>query len=146
MHRDIKPDNFLVVSLGENVDVNCKLTDFGSARNVNMLMTNMTFTKGIGTPVYMSPEILARQHYKTPADIYSFAITMFEVLGWQECYPRRLFKFPWKIAEFVSGGKRREKIDELTDQQYDLITKCWCQEPRERLKINEILSTLETFK
>ena len=72
LHRDIKPDNFLVVSLDMNVKVNCKLTDFGSSRNINMLMTNMTFTKGIGSPSYMAPEILNREHYKKAADVYSF--------------------------------------------------------------------------
>ena len=50
-----------VVSLEKNVKVNCKLTDFGASRNINMLNTNMTFTKGVGTPVYMSPEILNKQ-------------------------------------------------------------------------------------
>ena len=44
MHRDIKPDNVLVFSLNEELTVNGKLTDFGSNRNVHMLMTNMTFT------------------------------------------------------------------------------------------------------
>ena len=47
MHRDIKPDNVLVFSLDEELTVNGKLTDFGSSRNINMLRTNMTFTKGV---------------------------------------------------------------------------------------------------
>ncbi|ELP92422.1 protein serine/threonine kinase, putative, partial [Entamoeba invadens IP1] len=50
-------------------------------------MTNMTFTKGIGTPVYMAPEVLNQEYYKKPADIYSFAITMYETFGWCEAYP-----------------------------------------------------------
>ena len=45
MHRDIKPDNVLVFALNEELTVNGKLTDFGSNRNVHMLMTNVTFTK-----------------------------------------------------------------------------------------------------
>ncbi|KAL7720188.1 Tyrosine protein kinase TXK [Entamoeba marina] len=61
LHRDIKPDNVLVTSLSNNILVNAKLTDFGSSRNVNMLMTNMTFTKGIGTPIYMAPEVLRQK-------------------------------------------------------------------------------------
>ena len=50
MHRDIKQNNVLVFSLDEVLTVNGKLTDFGSSRNINPLMTNMTFTKGVGTP------------------------------------------------------------------------------------------------
>ncbi|KAL7715573.1 Protein serine/threonine kinase [Entamoeba marina] len=57
LHRDIKPDNFLVLSLDTNVEVNSKLTDFGASRNINMLMTNMIFTKGVETPTYSSHEI-----------------------------------------------------------------------------------------
>ena len=87
LHRDIKPDNFLIFDI-QNTDnsiINAKLTDFGSSRNINMMMTNMTFTKGIGTPTYMSPEILNRQHYKKPSDIFSFSITMYEVMKWESC-------------------------------------------------------------
>ena len=47
LHRDIKPDNVLVFSLDEELDVDGKLTDFGSSRNINILMTNMTFTNGV---------------------------------------------------------------------------------------------------
>ncbi|ELP85509.1 protein kinase, putative, partial [Entamoeba invadens IP1] len=68
LHRDIKPDNILVISLDLNEKVNGKLTDFGSSRNINLLMTNMTFTKGIGTPTYMAPEILMKEKYKKNAD------------------------------------------------------------------------------
>ena len=143
LHRDIKPDNMLIISLEDNMNVNAKLTDFGSARNVNLLITNMTFTKGIGTPVYMAPEVLDQQHYKKPADIYSFAITMFECFGWEECYPKSEFKFPWKIAEFVSSGHRMRKKHEISDDEYDLIEKCWCQNPNDRLEIKEIIKKLE---
>ena len=72
--------------------INSKLTDFGSSRNVNLMMTNMTFTKGIGTPTYMSPEILNKDHYKKPSDIYSFSITTYEVMKWGEVYPKSQFK------------------------------------------------------
>ena len=51
LHRDIKPHNILVFSLDDIITVNGKLTDFGSSRNINMGTTEMTFTKGIGTPV-----------------------------------------------------------------------------------------------
>ncbi|ELP90340.1 protein serine/threonine kinase, putative [Entamoeba invadens IP1] len=73
LHRDIKPDDILGVSIDTLDKLNSKLTDFGSSRNVNMLMTNMTFTKRIGTPVYMAPEVLQQEKYKKSADVYSEA-------------------------------------------------------------------------
>ncbi|EKE39900.1 tyrosine kinase, putative [Entamoeba nuttalli P19] len=143
LHRDIKPDNFLVVSLDENEQVNCKLTDFGASRNINMMMTNMTFTKGIGTPVYMAPEILNKIRYKQSADIYSFAITMYECFGWCAAYPKSQFQFPWSIADFVTQGNRRTKAEAMTSEQYDLIDQCWKQNPDERIPIDVVVSKLE---
>ncbi|ELP83547.1 protein serine/threonine kinase, putative, partial [Entamoeba invadens IP1] len=116
LHRDIKPDNILVFSFDEKIGVNAKLTDFGSSRNINLLMTNMTFTKGIGTPVYMAPEILEQKKYKTPADIYSFGVTLYQCLIWNEMYTKDQFPNPWNIAEFVIAGNRLKKEGEMTDQ------------------------------
>ena len=144
LHRDIKPDNFLVISLEKGMKVNAKLTDFGSSRNINLLMTNLTFTKGIGTPKYMAPEVLNREHYKKPTDIYSFAITMYEVFSWSEAYPKQNFRFAWDIAEFVGNGKRLQKSKLMTDFHYNLINQSWCQNPKERLRIEDIVSLLET--
>ena len=141
LHRDIKPDNFLVITLEENVNVNAKLTDFGSSRNVNMMMTNMTFTKGVGTPKYMAPEVLRKSHYKMPADIFAFAVTMYEVFGWISAYPKSDFKFPWKIAEYITNGNRLP-LDHLTPQLANIIESSWNQEPSERLTINEIVEHL----
>ena len=59
--RDIKPDNVFVFAFDAGASVSPKLTDFGSSRNDNLLMSNMTFTKGVGTPTNMAPEILKRR-------------------------------------------------------------------------------------
>ena len=82
LHRDIKPDNVLVFSFDEIIVANGKLTDFGSSLNVNLLMTNMTFTKGIGTPVYMAPEVFNKAKYKKAADVFSFGVMMYECFVW----------------------------------------------------------------
>ena len=146
LHRDIKPDNFLVLSLDDNVVINAKLTDFGSARNVNMMMTNMTFTKGIGTPKFMAPEVLNKEKYKMPADIYSFAITMLEVMIWKDAFPKNKFSFAWNIADFVASGKRPDTINQVTNPELNnLIQMCWLQNPKERLTIDFVVSLLETF-
>ncbi|ELP88794.1 protein serine/threonine kinase, putative [Entamoeba invadens IP1] len=158
LHRDIKPDNILIFSLEYNTNdsINCvksenenneivngKLTDFGSSRNVNMLMTNMTFTKGIGTPTYMAPEVLNQKKYKRSADIFSFGVTMFEIFGWKEAYPKDIFKYPWRIAEFVNSGNRMDKPENMPNMLYITIEKCWCQDQKERLSIKDVIFALK---
>ncbi|GAB1223499.1 hypothetical protein ENUP19_0149G0037 [Entamoeba nuttalli] len=143
LHRDIKPDNFLVVSLDDNIEVNCKLTDFGSARNINMMMTNMTFTKGIGTPKYMAPEVLNREHYKMESDIYSFSITMLQIITWQDPFPKTLYPHPWDIADTITTGNRPNIIQEVEEGIKEIIEKSWEQEPKERITIDEIVRMLE---
>ncbi|ELP92368.1 protein serine/threonine kinase, putative [Entamoeba invadens IP1] len=145
VHRDIKPDNLLVFSLDLNDTVNAKLTDFGSARNINLLMTNMTFTKGIGTPTYMAPEVLEQEKYKKSADIYSFGITFYETLKWGEAYDKKEFKFPWKIAEFVISGKRLDKKENMSENHFKLIQNCWSQRPNDRPNIDEVVKKLEAI-
>ena len=110
-----------------------------------MLMTNMTFSKGIGTPIYMSPEVLNKEHYKKPSDIYSFSITIYECMKWGEAYPKEIFPHEWDIANFIIKGKRLEKPKRMRNDIYSLISECWKQEPKERLEITQIVSKLESF-
>ncbi|ELP85534.1 protein serine/threonine kinase, putative [Entamoeba invadens IP1] len=145
LHRDIKPDNVLVFSLNVDEKVNGKLTDFGSSRNINLMMTNMTFTKGIGTPVYMAPEVLNKEKYTKGADIFSFGVTMYETFGWCEAYDKTEFKFPWKIAEFVINRNRLPKKEMMSDKQYELIDKCWKHENKERPTISKVLDALKVI-
>ncbi|ELP90949.1 serine/threonine protein kinase HT1, putative [Entamoeba invadens IP1] len=145
VHRDIKPDNLLIFSLDLGTTINAKMTDFGSARNINMLMTNMTFTKGIGTPKYMSPEVLNKEKYKMPSDIFSFAISMYECFTWKEPYPKENFKFAWSIADFVASGKHLAQVDCLDDTIYSLLNKMWCFDGKDRFKIDEVVEDLQMY-
>ncbi|ELP86262.1 protein serine/threonine kinase, putative [Entamoeba invadens IP1] len=142
LHRDIKPDNMLVLIVDANVRVNAKLTDFGSARNINLMMTNMTFTKGVGTPSFMAPEVLNKKRYKTAADVFSFGVTMYSVMIWDDPYPKELFSYPWIVATFIAEGKRRPKAN-LPDRMYNLISQCWTEDVNARLKIEEVVEKLE---
>ncbi|ELP91000.1 protein serine/threonine kinase, putative [Entamoeba invadens IP1] len=142
LHRDIKPDNLLIFSIESGVESNAKLTDFGASRNINMLMTNMTFTKGVGTPKYMAPEVLNKEKYKTPSDVYSFAITMYECFAWKRAFSKKSFKYAWDIADFVTTGKRLERPDYISVDRYNLIDLCWKHKENERPLMNEVVEKL----
>lgn len=107
------------------------------------ISTNMTFTKGVGSPAYMAPEVLNRQKYKKAADVFSFAIIMLEVVVWSDAYPKKLFPFPWRIADKVANGERTESIENVDDEKMkQLIIDCWKHEPLERLTMDGIVQRL----
>jgi serine/threonine protein kinase len=78
VHRDVKPDNFLV-----NAACELRLIDFALARRVQSdnFLNRLFRRKGNvqGTRSYMSPEQILGQPLDGRADIYSFAATMYEL-------------------------------------------------------------------
>jgi eukaryotic-like serine/threonine-protein kinase len=78
VHRDVKPDNFLVNSSGD-----VKLIDFALAtrRKTGLARLLAGKSKIQGTRSYMSPEQIRGQPLDERADIYSFGCMVFELLG-----------------------------------------------------------------
>lgn len=73
VHRDIKPRNILVGQLGVT-----KVTDFGTAR---ILGANHTQTGTmLGTPAYMSPEMVRGQAVDPRSDLFSVGVVLYETL------------------------------------------------------------------
>lgn len=72
VHRDIKPDNIMVSSVGKFM-----LTDFGIARYLD----DETTMTGIGSKPYMAPEVANYQKSDHTVDIYSLGLVMYEALN-----------------------------------------------------------------
>ncbi|MCB0355095.1 MAG: protein kinase, partial [Bdellovibrionales bacterium] len=76
LHRDIKPDNLLVVD-----QQNIRLGDFGVAILPGEVSSLEELQRGVGTMSYMSPEVLSGAPYDRRSDIYALAVTMYEMLS-----------------------------------------------------------------
>eukprot|EP00727_Mastigamoeba_balamuthi_P011349 m51a1_g6837 putative tyrosine protein (986) ;mRNA; f:59376-63467 len=133
LHRDLKPDNLLVFSFSIDAPVVCKLTDFGTTRTVSENVSR-SFTKGIGTPVYMAPEILSEEEtavYTLPADVFSFAILLHELYTEMEPYSKMGFKHAWGDTALVFG--KAECTDSDCPPELALLIKsCWEHDPEKR--------------
>jgi serine/threonine protein kinase len=95
IYRDVKPDNLLISS-----HPRIKLADFG---NVHFLPDNESVIRGLeGTLSYMSPEMRMGRFYNTKTDIWSFGITMLNILfGNDTTFPNFDAAGPWAARKFA---------------------------------------------
>lgn len=83
VHRDIKPDNVLLAQ-GEDGRTDdpgaaVRVVDFGIARVIDERRRSTTAI--IGTPEYMSPELVTVGEAGPPSDVYASGILLYELLA-----------------------------------------------------------------
>jgi serine/threonine-protein kinase len=77
VHRDIKPQNIMVLDASDDI----KLMDFGIARLRDANRPSLTRVGTMmGTPEYMSPEQIEGQDVTDKTDLYSFGVVFYEML------------------------------------------------------------------
>ncbi len=142
LHRDIKADNVLIASTDVNAQNMIRLSDFGSARRFAEDKME-TYTRNVGTPIYMAPEILQKKRYSKEADIYSFGILLWVIITQKE--PYTAFNHVWDVTKFVIDGNR-EVIPAGCPADYaELITGCWDPDPQKRLTLDVIIARLNVM-
>ncbi|KAG9410347.1 hypothetical protein AC1031_018381 [Aphanomyces cochlioides] len=141
LHRDIKPANFL---LGANNRV--KLTDFGESRSMASGKSADSQMTMRGTVDYMAPEVIegkaGKAHYTQTADIYSLAITLWDVL-----HPNQE-KFPaggnhLNVYKMVVEGQRPPIDPEIHPTLHELLENAWHADATFRPAAKVIVATLE---
>jgi len=130
VHRDVKPENVMIDTLGEPF-----LMDFGLARRFDTGSQFMTTTGAIaGTPVYMSPEQASGDgaHVGPASDVFSFGATAYYVftrsIPFPGASPEEVFR---KIAE-VPPTPPRDLNPRLPERLESVILKAMNKRPEQR--------------
>ncbi|KAL0714048.1 hypothetical protein Bca4012_021026 [Brassica carinata] len=139
IHRDLKPKNVLVTSDMTHV----KLADFGLAREET---TSCCMTCEAGTYRWMAPEVLGHDlrigdtlHYDHKADVYSFAIVLWELITNKQPF----CGIPQVVVPYhVSKKKLRPSLMDIPGELVGIIASCWAEDPNARPEFKEITITL----
>lgn len=136
IHRDMKAGNILLTENGQ-----VKLADFGvSAKNSSPIQRRYSF---IGTPYWMSPEIIAcetdkEMSYDFKTDIWSLGVTCIELAEKEpphnELNPNRVMM---KIRK--SDSPKLKNPSHWSKNFQEFLTKCLNKNPDERLTARELL-------
>lgn len=94
LHLDLKASNVFV-------DENCypKLADFGMSEDLKNkidFLNNKNNSIVRGTPTHIAPEILLNSEYTKAADVYAFALTVFEIMTNEKPFKNVRSSYSWK--------------------------------------------------
>ena len=144
--RDLKAANVLLWTLDPASLCHCKVTDFGIATHMAPVGA-----RGLqGTKGFIAPEVLhigkrkQRSVYDHKADIFSFGMFLYQIIARRHPYHDIP---PHRIDVSVETGERPKLQDvDVASAGYHYLTmlmkKCWEDNPKNRLKTEEIIKTV----
>lgn len=154
VHRDLKSLNLLLASVVSGTeDMPCtKISDFGLSRHLPPDKSEASMlTGGLGTCLWMAPEVLSGAEYSEKVDVYAYGIFLFELICRQVPFaldgaPVGAGLEPILIALSVSRGGRPD-LQHLPascpDGLRTIMEQCWAQNPAVRPAFG---ATLEYLK
>jgi len=144
LHRDIKPDN-----VGFDANGTVKVFDFDVARSIpgakpnEDLDTDATFkfTRRVGSPRYMAPEVARGEAYNLKADVYSFGLLLHELITLEKPYDDISNE---DHDDLVFIYHVRPVIPKyLPGRSKELLEKCWSPNIARRPNMIEVCSVLD---
>mmetsp|Transcript_2511 Transcript_2511/g.3695 ORF Transcript_2511/g.3695 Transcript_2511/m.3695 type:complete len:354 (-) Transcript_2511:86-1147(-) len=133
VHRDLKPENLLMLSYSNDYQV--KIADFGFARSVK----NGVCTEYIGTPGYAAPEVVRKNAYSLPADVWSLGVIFFILLsGHAPFHDPNLHRLNRKIKTGIYAFNP-EDWSTVSDEAKDLVKRMLTVDQMKRITAKEAL-------
>jgi len=138
IHRDIAARNLLV---DENYRV--RVADFGFARIKEMNRSKGYTSQHIGPIKWMAPEAMRFKCFSEMSDVYSFGITLIEILAGRS---------PWPdvdnldVVFRVCNGERLSLPDEFDESLRNMVHQCQSMDVTARLSMQNVYAALITHR
>ncbi|XP_065054819.1 calcium/calmodulin-dependent protein kinase type II delta chain-like isoform X1 [Rhopilema esculentum] len=135
VHRDLKPENLLLASKEKGAVV--KLADFGLAVEVDG--EKYSWHGFAGTPGYLSPEVLRKEPYGKPVDMWACGVILYILLVgyppfWDEDQHRLYAQIKAGAYDYPSP-----EWDTVTQEAKDLINRLLTIDSKRRINASEAL-------
>jgi len=135
VHRDLKPENLLLASKSKGAAV--KLADFGLA--IEVQGDQQAWFGFAGTPGYLSPEVLKKEPYGKPVDIWACGVILYILLVgyppfWDEDQHRLYAQIKAGAYDYPSP-----EWDTVTPEAKNLINQMLTVNPAKRIRAEEAL-------
>jgi ABC-type transport system substrate-binding protein len=143
VHRDIKPDNIMVLRDEDGLRV--RVMDFGVARIASEERITKTGTI-IGTPAYLSPEQVAAKNVDSRSDIYSLGVVLYECAVGQPPFTGDIQSILYRIVnEFPQPPRSVGASIDLELEQ--LILDCLAKDPAKRpQRASDVAAALRRYR
>ncbi|XP_063066023.1 calcium/calmodulin-dependent protein kinase type II subunit beta isoform X11 [Engraulis encrasicolus] len=135
VHRDLKPENLLLASKCKNAAV--KLADFGLA--IEVQGDQQAWFGFAGTPGYLSPEVLRKEAYGKPVDIWACGVILYILLVG---YPPFWDEDQHKLYQQIKAGAYdfpSPEWDTVTPEAKNLINQMLTINPTKRITADQAL-------
>ncbi|XP_073478251.1 calcium/calmodulin-dependent protein kinase type II subunit beta isoform X25 [Aquarana catesbeiana] len=135
VHRDLKPENLLLASKCKGAAV--KLADFGLA--IEVQGEQQAWFGFAGTPGYLSPEVLRKEAYGKPVDIWACGVILYILLVG---YPPFWDEDQHKLYQQIKAGAYdfpSPEWDTVTPEAKNLINQMLTINPGKRISAHEAL-------
>ncbi|XP_078360153.1 calcium/calmodulin-dependent protein kinase type II delta chain-like isoform X2 [Oculina patagonica] len=135
VHRDLKPENLLLASKEKGAAV--KLADFGLAIEVDG--DKQGWYGFAGTPGYLSPEVLKKEPYGRPVDLWACGVILYILLVG---YPPFWDEDQHKLYSQIKAGAYdypSPEWDTVTDEAKELINTLLSVDGSKRITASEAL-------
>jgi serine/threonine protein kinase len=138
LFRDLKPHN-----VGFTADGRVQLFDFGLCRELPAVgdMNELYSMSGVGTRRYMAVEVINDGYYNCKADVYSFAMVLWEMLSLQK--PFALYSAEDHRIQVCQGGERPAfSLSSWPVKLQELLRHCWIESVERRWSSEQVVQQL----
>uniref|UniRef100_A0A7N6AFM8 Tyrosine-protein kinase n=1 Tax=Anabas testudineus TaxID=64144 RepID=A0A7N6AFM8_ANATE len=154
IHRDLAARNVLV----EN-ESTVKIGDFGLTKSIKDNEGYYTVKDDHDSPVFWyAPECLTHCKFYRASDVWSFGVTMYELITYCDSSksPMSLFLSMIgktqgqmtiiRLVRVLQEGKRLPRPEGCPEPVYDLMRRCWEQLPERRISFKQLIEELTNMR